>query len=367
MSVPRVPFVNLGLQFEALRDPILAQVEAISRRGAYILGEEVAQFEGHFAAYCGSRFAVAVGNATDAEVLLLRALGIGPGDEVITVPNSFIATAGAIALVGARPVFVDTCEDYTMDPDQVAGAVGTATRAILPVHLTGMPADMDALLALGERFGLPVLEDCAQAVGATYRGRRVGSFGRAGFFSLHPLKNLHVQGDGGILTTDDPDLAQRLRQLRNHGLRNRDECDFWGFNSRLDTLQAAIANLKLPLLDGYTARFREIAARYHAGLRDVVEVPVLPPGREGVFHNFVIRHPRRDALQAHLLGLGIETKVHYPIPIHLQRAAVGLGYRRGDFPVAERQADTVLSLPIYPELTDDQVEAVILGIRGFQG
>lgn len=366
MSGVRVKFVDLGLQFEALREPILRKIEEISRRGAYILGDDVEAFEQRFAQYCGVPHAIGVANATDALVLLLRAMGIGPGDEVVTVPNSFIATAGGIALAGARPVFCDAGSDYNLDACKLEAALTARTKAILPVHLTGMPADMDAILAIGIRHGIPVIEDCAQAVGATHRGRKVGSLGVAGFFSLHPLKNLHVQGDGGVLTTQDAGLAEHLKQLRNHGLRNRDECDFWGHNSRLDALQAAIALIKMDYLDGYTARFREIAGRYHAGLKDVIGVPELPEGREGVFHNFVLQTPHRAALQAHLLQQGIETRIHYPIPIHLQRAAAALGYRKGDFPVAERQAETILSLPIYPELRDEQVEWVIEAIRSFK-
>jgi dTDP-4-amino-4,6-dideoxygalactose transaminase len=367
MSAPIiVPFVNLGLQYEALREPILAAIDRLSRQGAYILGPEVEAFEARFAAYCEVPHAVAVGNATDAEVLLLRALGIGPGDEVVTAPNSFIATAGGIALSGARPVFCDVGPDYNLDPARLEAVLTPRTKAILPVHLTGMPADMDGILEIAARHGLPVLEDCAQAVGATHRGRKVGSLGRAGFFSLHPLKNLHVQGDGGILTTHDAELAARLRQLRNHGLRNRDESDFWGHNSRLDALQAAIALLKMDHLDAYTARFREIAERYHRGLEGCVERPLLPAERSGVFHNYVIQGPDRAALQAHLLAAGIETKVHYPIPIHLQRAAAELGHRVGDFPVAEAQCAHILSLPIYPELTEAQIDRVIAGIRSFK-
>ncbi len=358
--------MNLGLQYEALRDPILAAIDRISRKGAYILGEEVEAFEARFASYCEVDHAIGVGNATDALVLLLRAMGIGPGDEVVTAPNSFIATAGGIALAGARPTFCDVGSDYNMDASKLEAAITPRTKAILPVHLTGMPADMDAILDIGRRHGIPVLEDCAQAVGATHRSRKVGSLGLAGFFSLHPLKNLHVQGDGGIITTLDGALAARLKQLRNHGLRNRDESDFWGHNSRLDALQAAIAHLKMDHLDAYTQRFRAIAKRYHGGLQGMVGLPELPVERQGVFHNFVLQSPHRDALQAHMLAKGVETKIHYPIPIHLQRAASELGYRRGDFPVAERQCETILSLPIYPELTDLQVDEVIEAVRSFK-
>lgn len=360
-----VRFVDLGRQFEALREPLIKRFSEVSEAGAYVLGDEVDRFEAAFAAYCGVRFAIGVGNGTDALALTLRALGVGPGDEVITAPNSFIASAGAIVQIGARPVFADVGSDANLDPEAVERALSPRTRALVPVHLNGMPADMEPLSALATARGIPVVEDAAQAVGATYQGRPAGSLGRAAGFSLHPLKNLHIHGDGGVITTDDPALDQALRRLRNHGLVNRDECAAWGVNSRLDAIQASIAHFKLQEMDAITARFRAIADRYHAGLADVITVPERPAGREGVHHNYVLRSDRRDALQAFLLERGVETKVHYPIPLHLQPAAEALGYRRGDFPEAERQAATILSLPIYPELRDDEIDHVIESVRAF--
>ena len=361
----QVRFVDLGRQFDALREPLVKRFSEISEAGAYVLGDEVDRFEAAFADYCGVRFAIGVGNGTDALALTLRALGVGSGDEVITAPNSFIASAGAIAQIGARPVFADVGSDFNLDPNAVERALSPRTRALLPVHLTGMPADMEPLLALATARVIPVVEDAAQSVGATFRGRALGSLGRAAGFSLHPLKNLHVHGDGGVITTDDAELDRALRELRNHGLVDRDECAAWGVNSRLDAIQASIASLKLLEMDSITARFRSIADRYHAGLSDVITVPERPAGREGVYHNFVLRSERRDALQAFLLERGVETKVHYPIPLHLQPAAADLGYRRGDFPEAERQAATILSLPIYPELRDDEIDYVIDSVRAF--
>jgi dTDP-4-amino-4,6-dideoxygalactose transaminase len=360
-----VRFVNLGAQFDSLREPILGALERISSQGAYVLSEEVERFEQGFAQYCGVEYALGVANGTDALVLPMKALGIGAGDEVITAPNSFIATAGAIAQAGATPVFVDVADDFNIDVSLIEKAITPRTRAVIPVHLTGMPADMEGIFDIVEGKGLHVIEDAAQAVGASFRGKRVGSFGTAAGFSLHPLKTLHVHGDGGVLTVKDEDLFRRLKQLRNHGLRNRDECDFWGFNSRLDAIQAAIANIKLEHLDGYTTRMREIASYYSRSLEGIVTLPVEPRGCEGVFHNYIIRTERRDELQAYLLEKRIETKVHYPIPLHLQRAAASLGYERGDFPVAEHQASRILSLPIYPELLDEQTEFLVHAIRAF--
>jgi dTDP-4-amino-4,6-dideoxygalactose transaminase len=361
----RVQFVNLGAQFDSLRKPILSAIERISQQGAYVLSDEVEQFEQGFAQYCGVEYALGVANGTDALMLPMKALGIGRGDEVITAPNSFIATAGAIAQVGATPIFVDVTDDFNIDVSLIEKAITPRTRAIIPVHLTGMPANMDGVLDIAEARNLHVIEDAAQAVGAYFRGKRVGSFGTAAGFSLHPLKTLHVQGDGGVLTLKDEDLYRTLKQLRNHGLRSRDECDSWGFNSRLDAIQAAIANIKLEHLDDYTMRMREIAAYYTRSLEGIVTLPVEPPGCEGIFHNYIIMTERRDELQAYLLERQIETKIHYPIPLHLQKAAASLGYKRGDFPVAESQASRILSLPIYPELLDEQIEFLVDTIRAF--
>jgi dTDP-4-amino-4,6-dideoxygalactose transaminase len=362
-----VPFVGLQRQFHALHDELAAAFERVGSSGMYIMGEELERFEAQAAAYCGTRHALGVANGSDALFLVLKALGIGPGDEVITCPNSFIATAWVIVAAGAKPVFVDAGEDYNIDVAKLESAITSRTRAIIPVHLTGRPADMDAINAIAARRGLAVLEDAAQAIGARYRSRRVGSLGTAAGFSLHPLKNLGVYGDGGLITTDDTALHERLARLRNHGLRNRDECQVWGFNSRLDPLQAAFAAVKLPRLDGWNERCRQIAAQYREGLQECVWVPRDRPHEEPVYHNFVIQLERRDALIEHLAARGVGTRIHYPIPIHLQECAAHLGYRKGDFPVAERHARTILSLPIYPELTPAEVEHVVGSVRSFFG
>jgi dTDP-4-amino-4,6-dideoxygalactose transaminase len=366
-AVQPVPFVSLQRQFLALQAELTAAFTRVGRSGMYILGEEVERFEDEAAAYCGVRYALGVANGTDALVLAMKALGIRPGDEVVTCPNSFLASAGAIVAAGARPVFADAAPDYNIDPRALEKALTPRTRAVIPVHLTGRPADMDAINAIARARHIAVVEDAAQAIGARYRGRRVGSLGAVGAFSLHPLKNLGVYGDAGMVTTDDTSLYECMKKLRNHGLRNRDECEAWGFNSRLDPLQAAFASVKLKHLDRWNTRCRVIAAQYREGLHDVVDVPADQPHEEPVYHNFVIRSERRDALMKHLESRGIGSRIHYPIPIHLQEAARGLGHRAGDFPESERQAATILSLPIYPELEETEVEAVIDGVRSFFG
>lgn len=365
MPEMKIPFVDLARQYNALRTELLAVMDEVGRSGIYIMGERLESFERKAAVYCQTRHAVGVANGSDAIFLVLKALGIGPGDEVITCPNSFIATAWTIVAAGAKPVFVDAAEDMNIDPARVEAAMTRRTRAIVPVHLTGRPAPMGALRSLAHTHGLALVEDAAQAIGASLDGRRVGGLGTAGCFSLHPLKNLGVYGDGGLITTDDDGLAETLRSLRNHGLRNRDECARWGFNSRLDPLQAAFAELKLAHLDGWNARCRQIAAHYRAMLGAHVQVPVDAPGEECVYHNFVIRTPQRDALRAHLAMQGVDTRVHYPIPIHLQEAARDLGYGEGDFPNVERFARQMISLPIFPELSDDEVDYVARAAASF--
>jgi dTDP-4-amino-4,6-dideoxygalactose transaminase len=362
-----VPFVALDLQQRAIKAEILGAVERVLEHGQYILGPEVEEFERRFRELCGTPFAVGISDGTHALILSLRALGIGPGDEVITAPNSFLASAAAIALVGARPVFADVRDDLNIDPARVADAVTSRTRALMPVHLTGRVADMEGLERIATRHGLAIVEDAAQAIGARLNGRLAGSFGAAGCFSLHPLKNLAAAGDAGIVTTPDSKTADALRAARNHGLRGRDDCGAWSCNARLDTIQAAILNVKLAHLARWTAAKREIASRYRDGLRDVVRVPEDRPGEHAVYQTFVIRADRRDDLQRHLAARGVDSKVHYPTPLHLQEAAADLGYKRGDFPVAERLAGEILSLPIYPELTGPQQDAVVDGVRAFYG
>lgn len=363
----KVKYSYLERQF-ADAETILDSLRGLLKHGQFTLGPEVEQFERRFAELCGATHAVGVGSGTDALILILRALGIGPGDEVITAPNSFIATAGAIAMVGARPVFVDVGDDYNIDPERIEGAISPRTRALLPVHLTGSPAAMREIVEIGERRHLPVIEDAAQAIGAAIDGRPVGSWGIAAEFSLHPLKNLNVWGDGGVVVTNSDELATQVRLLRNHGLRNRDEAVVFGGNSRLDTLQAIVACHLMDQIQTITeARIRN-AATYDQALAPLEGAVRLPPRRPGVrqvYHTYVIQARDRDRLASFLAARGIETKVHYPIPIHLQPAAAYLGYHAGDFPVCEAQAQSILTLPVHQDLTDAQLRHVGESIREF--
>ena len=361
----KVKFVDLGKQYVRLRQEILAKFDEISSQGAYVLTGELEVFEKNFSQYCGTRYAIGVGNGSDALYLPLLSLGIGPGDEVITAPNSFVATAWVIARTGARLVFCDVREDMNINPELLEKSITKNTKAILAVHFAGRVADMDRIQTIADKHNLYVIEDAAQVAGAKYKGKRAGSFGICAGFSLHPLKNLHVHGDGGIITTDDQGLYEHLLKYRNHGLINRDECEFWGINSRLDTIQAGIANLKLRYLDEWNKRFREIAGIYSKNLEGYVKVPLDHDYEEPIYHRYMIRCPDRDDLQKYLEDNSIESKVNYPIPLHLQPAATDLGYKKGDFPVTEELADTILSLPVYPELEDEDVYYVIKKVRQY--
>lgn len=362
----QVPYVNLGAQHQQDRDLILEKVAALLDSGQFILGDAVHNFEQSFADYCGTKHAVGVANGTDALILTMKAMGIGEGDEVITAPNSFLASASSIHLCGARPVFADVLEDQNIDPTAIEKVIGPRTKAIMPVHLTGRPAAMNEINTIAERHQIKVIEDAAQAVGASYEGKRVGSLAHASCFSLHPLKNLSACGDAGIITTNDDELAAQLRIARNHGLKNRDELAFWSVNSRIDALQAAILNVKMNRIDGWNQRRTQIADRYIAELADLVSVPVYESDKmQPVFHACVIQTEYRDELMQYLQEQGIATKVHYPIPIHLQEGAKNLGYRLGDFPNTEVQMNRILSLPVFPELTDEQVHYVIGSIKNF--
>lgn len=369
MAPMRIPYVNLAAQHAPLKAALLEAAARVLDHGQFILGGEVGVFEARFAELCRVRHAVAVNSGTDALILALRALGVGAGDEVITAPNSFVASAACIRLAGARPVFADVGDDGNLDPARVEGALTPRTKAVLPVHLTGRPADMDPILDIARRRGLHVVEDCAQAVLAEYRGRRVGSLGTVGCFSLHPLKTLNACGDAGVLTTNDDALCGRLRLLRNLGLQTRDDCRVWSGNSRLDTLQAALLLVKLGHVEAWTEARRSHAAFYRRALAGIpgVRVPADRPHEKAVYHTFVIEAERRDALKRHLAGAGVETSIHYPVPIHLQRAAEELGHGPGSFPAAERRAQRVLSLPVYPELRAEELEFVVRAIREFYG
>ena len=362
-----VPFVDLAVQYRDLAHEIRPALDEVLGGAHFILGEAVTRFEQEFAAYLGARHAVGVGTGLDALRLALVGLGIGPGDEVILPANTFIATAFAVSAVGAHPVPVDCCEGtHQIDPTRIPPAITSRTRAVIPVHLYGHPADMDRIRPIAEAHGLAVIEDAAQAHGARLNGRACGTFGHAGCFSFYPGKNLGAYGDGGMVVTEDAALADRLRQLRNYGQRDKHEHVVVGTNSRLDSLQAAVLSVKLRHLEKWNARRAAHAARYAALLpADGLVLPAALPGATHVFHLYVLRTRAREALRAHLQQAGIQTGVHYPVPIHLQPAYADLGYGPGSFPVAERLAREVLSLPMFPELTEDQLQRVSTAIRAF--
>lgn len=365
MNNLKVPFVNLAAAYKNDAQEIQRVMDEIGNSGHYILGKHVKNFEDQFANYIGTNYAIGVANGSDALFLIMKALGIGPGDEVITQPNSFIASAWTIVATGATPVFCDVDETLGIDPEQILKLITPRTKAVMPVHLTGNPTRVDSIQEVLEGKDIVLIEDAAQAVGAKINGKRVGSFGIAAMFSLHPLKNLGVLGDGGVITTNNSEIYNRIIKLRNHGLVDRDHCEIWGYNSRLDEIQAAIGSIRLGKLDNNTSRVREIANKYSVELMDLVKLPKSYDASEPVFHNYIIHTQNRDELQAFLLSIGVETKVHYPVPIHLQECAKYLGYKIGSFPICEYQSTNSLSLPIYPELSDEQVESVISGIKSF--
>lgn len=361
----KIPFVNLKTQYENLRKELTDSFEAVASSGMYILGNQLKKFENEISNLCETKYAVGVANGTDALFLSLKVLDVGENDEVITAPNSFIATAGAIIATGAKPVFADIREDFNISPESIEAKISSKTKAIIPVHFTGRPACMDEIREIADSKRLYIVEDAAQAIGAKYKSKPVGALGHLGCFSLHPLKNLHLYGDGGIITTNHKELYSRLCLLRNHGLINRDECATWGYNSRLDELQAAFGIKKIKYIKAWNQRYREIAQMYNKGLKDFVTCPADNSELECVFHNYMIIAEQRDKLIEFLTEKGIETKIHYPIPIHLQKVGLELGYKKGDFPVAEEICDKMVSLPIYPELTNDQIEFVVDGIKEF--
>lgn len=368
----KISFVQLYTEDKAKLLPgILREFEALAQSGQYILGAAVTQFEDRFAELCGTKFAIGVNSGLDALILSLRALKIGPGDEVIVPPNSFLASAAAVELVGARTVFADVADDYNISPLEIERRITPKTKAIMVVHLTGNPCDMDPIRSLADAHGLFILEDAAQAVGATYHGKKVGALGDVGCFSLHPLKNLHVWGDGGMITTSNAELAHQLRLQRNHGLKNRDEAEFFSYNSRLDTFQALVGNAFLELLPATQRARQENARFYYSALADLDGKKLVllktKPNTEAVFHVFQLWTEKRDALKSFLDARGIETKVHYPVPIHLQAAAKHLGYGPGDFPVTERLAAGILSLPVRENLMPAERERVAAAVREFFG
>jgi dTDP-4-amino-4,6-dideoxygalactose transaminase len=359
--VEGIPTLDLRAQYESIRDEIKMAIDAVLESQHFILGPEVEALEREIASYVGSKFGVGVASGTDALILALKACDVGAGDEVLCPSFTFIATADAVSLLGAKPVFIDIDpKTFTMDPLRLEKAISPRTKAVIPVHLYGQAADIDAVGEIAAKHNLRVIEDCAQAIGATYKGKRVGTFGDLGCFSFFPSKNLGGYGDGGMVVTDSELLAKRLRSLRSHGTVKKYFSVEQGWNSRLDEIQAAILRVKLRHLESWAAARRETAARYDTLLRDIPEVtrPVVHTSGTHVFHQYTIRHSNREFLQTFLAEAGIATAVYYPTPIHLQPIYRSLGYQLGDLPKTEKAAYEVLSLPIYPELTEVQVQRI---------
>ncbi len=365
MSTFAVPYTDFATKTAPIRDELIASFEQVLDSGHYILGPEVRAFEDEFARYLDVPFATGMSNGTCSLHIAFRCLDLEPGAEIITAPNSFIASASTIALAGATPVFVDVDDDLNIDVAQIEAAITPRTRAIVPVHLAGRPARMPEIMAIAEQHGLIVLEDAAQAVGASIAGKRVGAWGDAACFSLHPLKNLHAFGDAGMFVTRDVDLLNRVALTKSHGLRDRDTCESWGFNCRLDELQAALLRVQMTRLDEWTAERRRLAHRYNEMLGEFVGVPTEAAGEFHVFQMYVVLADQRDALQQYLRDHGVEALVHYPTPIHMQPAAGSLGYAGDAFPNTLRLSGMIMSLPLYPGLTEQQQDLVVSLIGDF--
>jgi dTDP-4-amino-4,6-dideoxygalactose transaminase len=365
----RIPLVDLGSQYEMIKKQVRAAIDSVFDGGRFVLGDNVKAFEKEFAEFCGAEHAIAVANGTQALMIAMRACGLQSGDEVITTPNTFIATSEAITANGCRVVFVDIDPDtYTMDVSAIEDCITERTRAIVPVHLFGQPADMDPILEIAGRHGLKVIEDAAQAHGAKYKGRTVGTLGDVACFSFYPGKNLGAYGDGGAIVTDDSDIADMALMLRNHGRHKKFEHEIEGINSRLDEIQAAVLRVKLPHLDRWNRLRRGNAAEYDRLLGGTgVVTPRVAEYSEHVYHLYVIRSDSRDALRAHLDRSGIASGIHYPVPLHLQPAYSYLDRRRGAFPVTEASSAAILSLPMFPELTSEQIGLISGVIADFNG
>lgn len=363
-----IPFVNLKKQYDGIREDIHNAIQEVFQSTSFVLGEQVKLFEENFARYCGTKFCVGVASGTEALFLALRALEIGNGDEVITVPHTFIATVDAIQRTGAKPVFVDVDRNtYTLNTSQIEEKITKHTKAIIPVHLYGQPADMDEIMQIAKRKSLLVVEDACQAHGATYKGQKVGSIGNIGCFSFYPAKNLGAYGDGGAVVTNDQNIAEKILMLRNYGQKKKYEHECIGFNSRLDSIQAAVLDVKLKYLDKWNA-LRKNNADYYIKLLSGTKQVILPykaPNRTHAYHLFVVRVPKRAALQDYLESVGIATGIHYPVPVHLQNSYKFLGHKKGDFPVTEECAAHILSLPMFPELKIEEMQYVCNEMRKF--
>ena len=363
----KVPYSYLDSQFADI-DPYLEDIRKLVKSGDFTLGAAVTEFEERFAQLCRLPYAVGVGSGTDALILPLKAIGIGPGDEVITAANTFVASVGAIAMCGATPVFVDNNERYTIDVDKIEKAITPRTKAIMPVHLSGCPADMPEIARIAKKHNIKIIEDAAQAILASIDGKHVGTWGEAAGFSLHPLKNLNVWGDGGIILTNSKEMRDQLRLLRNHGMNTRDEIKIFGHNSRLDSLHAVIGLRLIKDVHWITQTRIENAHRLDNAFKDLeefIKVPNRPQGYNWVYHTYVLRVKNRDELLAYVLDRGIRAKIHYPIPMHLQEASAYLGYKKGDFPVAEEDARTMITFPVHQHLTDEMIDYMIQTVRSF--
>jgi dTDP-4-amino-4,6-dideoxygalactose transaminase len=372
VSTRQIPLLDLQAQHRQIRDEVLAEMTRVVDSQKFILGEDVKKLENEIASYCRAKFAIGCASGSDALILALMALEIRPGDEVLTTPYTFFATAGAISRVGATPVFVDVDEQtFNLDIELTKEALAThpKVRAIIPVHLFGGCADMDPILEMAAEYGTPVIEDAAQSIGSEYKGRRAGTMGKIGTFSFFPSKNLGCYGDGGIITTEDASLAERLAALRVHGGKKKYYHEWIGMNSRLDAIQAAVLRVKLRYLDGWSEGRQRNADLYrtHLAKKSVPVFPLTPADYQTrhVYNQFVVRGERRDALQAHLKERGIGTEVYYPIPLHLQPCYTFLGHKAGDFPVSERLAQQSLALPVHSELAADDIKYICETIRAF--
>ncbi|MFC1979981.1 DegT/DnrJ/EryC1/StrS family aminotransferase [Chloroflexota bacterium] len=362
-----IPLLDLKSQYASIKDEIDVAIQNTVNQGQFILGHNVEAFEEEFAAYCGAKYCVGVSSGTSALFLALVACGIEEGNEVITTPNTFIATALAISYTRAKPIFVDIDpETYNIDVSQIEEKITSRTKAIVPVHLYGQPADMDPIIKLAQRYGLKVIEDACQAHGAEYRGGKTGSIGDCGCFSFYPTKNLGAYGDGGAVVTNDSGVTSKIATLRNYGQYARYYHDLLGYNARLDEIQAAILRVKLRHLDNWNERRRRNANYYNELLSDAaIVLPKEADYAKHIYHLYVVRSKNREKLQLHLSREGIVTLIHFPIPIHLQKAYASLQYRRGDFPVAEESANEVLSLPVYPEMEREWTERIANAILEF--
>ena len=363
----KVPLLDLKRQYASIKDEIDNAVHEVLERTQFILGDEVKEFESNIAKYCGSSYAVGVASGTDALLLALRACGVGPGDEVLIPDFTFFATAGVVSRLGATPVFVDIDKDtYNIDPSLIENKITKKTKAIIPVHLFGQCADMDPLLEICKKHKIKVVEDAAQAIGAEYKGRKAGTIGDFGCFSFFPSKNLGGAGDGGMVITDDQDLAETVRKLRVHGASQKYFHAMVGYNSRLDTLQAAILNVKLRYLHKWSGKRKERASFYDSALKDLdIEIPRVESFNRHIYHQYTIAVKKRDQLKEHLTKNQIGSSIYYPLPLHLQECYKSLGHKEGDFPISEKRAKEVISLPIFPEITQDEQEFVVKTIKEF--